>query len=269
MRVWLSIVLSLLLGIPRSGAQTGPERWREPARAAGLDPELVVSLWTRATAQGWSAAPLEELIETSLALERQGAPGELLLQKALEGLAKQVPQEQVLRVIGSLERTVARTQEMFRQREAQWLERMPSLAEREARRQLMREITLSQMQGTGLEAIAQAMDRWVRLRRRPDWRDLAAAVRLLPEMPTPPVQAAELIAALLEAGGRTPELGQLPGALRMAQQQMRLPSEAIAQMATRHIRGGMPVPELLERMRRGTLDRRPLEGLGRPGRPRG
>nr|BCX01380.1 MAG: hypothetical protein KatS3mg041_1426 [Bacteroidota bacterium] len=270
MRGRLLLTLWLFLGLGLSArAQEGPERWREPARAAGVDPALVEILWARAAAQRWPTEELERLIQTSLSLEREGMPGELLLQKALEGMAKQVPPEQVLRVTEQLAGTLRRAHELLQERVPRWRARLPELEERPVRRAFIAELASGQAQGVPVEVLARALEGWMQARSAPSWRDMLAAVRILPEMPVPPERSAELIQAFLEAGGKGAELNQIPAALRMAQQQMRLPAEAIARMATQRIRGGLSPRELLEHMRRGALERPPMQGMGRPGKPRG
>lgn len=100
------IILLLLTELPVS-AQHGIDELIRRGEAAGADVELLQTVDQRALERGLGVAQRSELLELGVVLAEQGLPADGVLQKTLEGLAKQIPQPHLTSVLSRMQHQTA------------------------------------------------------------------------------------------------------------------------------------------------------------------
>jgi len=94
-------LLLLVLVVPQRGqGQTPVQSLIDQGRTAGAEPTLLEAVASRAQNAGLSPEATADLLRPAVRLAEQDLPSTPLLNKALEGLAKQVPAQRMTPVLG-------------------------------------------------------------------------------------------------------------------------------------------------------------------------
>jgi len=267
--VWMRQVglALLLLGlvVPRGAVgQTDPVGAAvERGQSAGVDPDLLQNVATRAEQRGLSADETVALLRPAIALAEQNLPAAPLLNKALEGLSKQVPPSRMSPVLTQIqsqtEKAGALVAEWLGQREVQEFVGASSdpLSEA-ARMELTTTIAEAQQQDLPLETARGFLDALpASIERRPvPIRDVAAAVSVMPNIPgmeDDPRAGLQLLAAALDAGYSSESMRQLPAALQNARRESQQPPGLLARGAAHAIVDGTPASNVLQSLFQGSF----------------
>lgn len=283
---WRGIATGLLLFVlvlPGSVQGQAPvQSLIEQGRSAGTDADLMQTVASRAQEAGMSAEATANLLTPAVRLAEQDLPATPLLNKTLEGLAKQVPAQQMTPV---LQRFQDHTQQagalVSRWGEREAVQRMlgesngpPAKAERD---QLITNIAEAQQQDLPLEHVEQFLEGLPEAtQRRPiGLSEVSTAVSVMPDLPAAqdrPDLAQQVLTAALNAEYDAQSLRQLPAALEQAQQASQRPAPAIARGTAQAISRGTPAGSVLRNLFQGTLPGGgPPSGVGEgsPGSPPG
>lgn len=250
----------------------------ERGTAAGLDVDLLRDVVRRAESNGAGAAEIADLLNPAVRLAESGLPAEPVLNKTLEGLAKRVPAPRVQSVVGQLATNIQDAGPLV----DSWLERsdvrsslrMPSSSGRD---RLIVSAAHAAQRGVAASEVQKLLDEIPALTRRreanraaPSTQDVAAAVRAMAEVPNAaqsPALARSLVASALSAGFSADEVGQLPAALRRAQDQTRQPLPALTRGVAQAIARGVPATDVLRGLYQGRVANVPAAANGRgPGK---
>ncbi len=283
---WRGIATGLLffaLVLPGSVQGQAPvQPLIEQGRTAGADADLMQTVASRAQEAGMSAEATTDLLEPALRLAEQDLPATPLLNKTLEGLAKQVPAQRMTPV---LQRFQDHTQQagvlVSKWGERAAVQRMlgesngaPAKAERN---QLIMNIAEAQQQDLPLEHVERFLDGLPEAaqRRSIALSEVTTAVSVMPDLPAVqdrPDLGQQVLTAALNAKYDAQSLRQLPAALEQAQQASQRPPPAIARETVQAISRGTPASNVLRNLFQGTLpgdDPPSGVGEGSPGPPPG
>ncbi len=286
----LFITLIMLYVLTPAVSAQSVDDLMERGRQAGMDVELLSALESRANAAGLDVAETARLIEPAVLLAEQQLPSRAVVQRALEGLAKQVPPDRIAEVLGRLQHASERAGE----RGGAWLERsdvreMLGVNARQDEARARSVVMEGLAQAYNREAPAEALD--AALERIPQEvgpgrtspAAVGAALQVLPDLAISaqePNLAAGLLTQALNSGFAARDLRQLPAALEAAERRGEMPAEAAARGALSEMAMGTPAAMVLERLFQGQipgqppggtppgLDRRPGGG-GQGGPPQG
>jgi len=251
--------LLLLFALPTgTWAQSPVQSLLAQGEAAGADAELMRTVADRAQNAGLDEAATADLLRPAVALAERDLPTSPLLNKTLEGLAKQVPAHRMTPVLQQLQ---SHTQEAgtfvstwLEQPDAQALAGAsgPTAADRN---RLITNIAEARQQDLPRAAIEDFLTQLPgAVERRPvSFSEVAAAVSTMPDLPRGrnPEAARELLSAALNAGYDTESLRQLPTALQQAQRGSDRPASAIARGAAQAIAQGTPAASVLRTLSQG------------------
>jgi hypothetical protein len=273
-RAWigrlLGVLLLALLLPPSAYGQASVQSLLERGAAAGADAALMRTVATRAEAAGLAPAETARLLRPAVTLAERDLPTDPLLNKALEGLAKQVPPGRMAPVLESLR---SHTQEagalVSRWTATEGAQTI--LADGDAaaagRTRLVTSIAEARQQNLPARHVEQFLDRLPSAvtRRSVSLAEVATAVSVMPDLPaarSAPAASQELLAAALNAGYDAESLRQLPAALAEARRTAARPGSALTQGAARAIANGTPAASVLQTLFRGRLP-----GQGPPSGP--
>jgi hypothetical protein len=272
----------LALALPTSAqGQPAVQSLLEQGRTAGADADLLRTVATRARSAGFSPQATADLLRPAVDLAEQGLPATPLLNKALEGLAKQVPAGRMTPVLRQLrthtEEAGALVSTWASRRGTQALlgrSGPPPQAEQD---RLIATIAEARQQDLPLPAVEQFLDRLPdAVQRRPvSVAEIATAVGTMPDLPAVrenPAVARDLLGAALNAGYDAESLRQLPAALQQARRASQRPTTALARGAAQAITKGAPASTVLRSLFRGALPGGgppPGAGAGASGDPPG
>jgi len=259
---WTASVLGLLLlfALPAgTWAQSSVQSLLKQGEAAGADADLMRTVADRARNAGLDDAAAADLLRPAVALAERELPTTPLLNKTLEGIAKQVPADRMTPVLRQLQ---SHTQEAGTLVSA-WLEQpdvqafagesgsTPAERDRlisnvaEARQQNLARATIEDF----LNQLPEAVER-----RPVALSEVSTAVSTMPDLPggrDNPEAARQLLGAALNAGYDPESLRQLPTALRQAQRGSDRPASAITRGAAQAIAQGTPAASVLRTLSRG------------------
>lgn len=275
-RPWLSVALGLALlalALPTSAwAQPAVQSLIEQGQTAGADAELMRTVASRAQNAGFSAQATADLLRPAVRLAEQDLPATPLLNKTLEGLAKQVPAARMSPVLQQLQ---AHTQEAgalvsswVSRRGTQSLLGQSGPPPQAERRPLITTIAEARQQNLPLPAVEQFLNQLPdAVQRRPvSLSAITTAVGTIPDLPGArenPALAQELLGAALNAGYDAESLRQLPAALERARRTSQRPTTAIARGATQAIAQGTPASTVLRSLFQGSVPGKgPPSGVG-------
>jgi hypothetical protein len=279
--VGLGLVL-LALALP-TGARGQPavQSLLEQGRTAGADADLMRTVATRAQNAGFSAQATADLLRPAVRLAEQDLPATPLLNKTLEGLAKQVPAGRMTPVLQQLrthtQEAGALVSSWVSQRGTQALLGRSGPPPQAERSPLITTIAEARQQNLPLPAVEQFLNQLPdAVQRRPvSLSAVTTAVGTMPDLPaarTSPALARELLGAALDAGYDAESLRQLPAALERARRTSQRPTTAIARGATQAIAQGTPASTVLRSLFQGSVPGKgpPAErGPGASGGPPG
>jgi hypothetical protein len=231
----------------------------EQGEATGADAALMRTVADRAQNAGLDDATTADLLRPAVTLAEQDLPTTPLLNKTLEGLAKQVPANRMTPVLQQLQ---SHTQEAgtfvstwLEQPGAQALagESGPTAADRN---RLIANIADARQQNVPRAAVEDFLTQLPEaVDRRPvSFSEVATAVSTMPDLPggaDNPEAAQQLLSTALNAGYDAESLRQLPTALEQAQRGSDRPPSAIAKGATQAIAQGTPAASVLRTLSQG------------------
>lgn len=265
-RPWLGVALGLVLSALAfpAGAwgQSPVSSLIEQGRAAGADAALMRTVATRAQNTGFSAQATADLLRPAVDLAEQGLPAAPLMNKALEGLAKQVPAARmapVLQQLGTHTQEAGALVSTWASRgDTQALLGRSGPPPQTERNRLVTTIAEARQQNLPLPAVEQFLDQLPdAVQRRPvSLSEVTTAVGTMPDLPTArknPALARDLLSAALNAGYDAESLRQLPAAFEQARRTSPRPTTAIARGAAQAITKGTPASAVLRSLFQGSV----------------
>jgi len=278
LRAWLGgmagvLLLALLLPASVHG-QSAVESLIAEGRAAGADANRMQTVASRAEGAGLSPQQTAALLKPAVSLAERDLPTTPLLNKTLEGLAKQVPAKRMTPVLQQIQTHTEKAGALV----STWTEKPDTKAllgttdgslARTERDQLVVNIAEAQQQNVPLNQIQSFLDALPRaVKSRPvSASDVAVAVSVMPDLPTTPTApntSRHLLTAALNAGYGPESLRQLPGALARAQRSNSRPAASIAESVTQAIGKGSPAPAVLRTLFQGTVPDNPSSSRNAP-----
>lgn len=264
------LCIALIGALPGLAAAQSIDELVDRGTEAGIDRTLLETVSERAEGAGLDVAETARLIEPGVALAEQGLPAQAVVQRALEGLAKNVPSEQITQVVDRLQQATERAG----QAGDRWLER-PEVqrmlgqddapAAEEGRRAVVEGLAQAYVQSAPDEALEAALERMPA--ELPPGRASApavgAALQVLADLPVSaeePGLAAGLLVEALNTGFSASDLRRLPAALDVAQQRGEMPAEAVARGALSQMAEGTPAASVLENLFQGEVPGQPPGG---------
>lgn len=279
-------LLAFLLPVNVAAQAYSVESLIERAQQAGADAELMQAVATRAERSGLSPEQTAEILSPAVTLAERDLPSRPVLNKTLEGVAKQVPPSRMMSVLQNVQTSTEQAGTVV----SSWLNRsdVRQFTEEEApsqraRSELITSVTEAQQQHVPAENIEQFLqDLPGAVERRPvSLSEVSAAVSVLPDLPESARTSAvghELLAAALDAGYDGESIRQLPAALSSARQGSDQPAKAIARATALAIQNDAPAASVLTNLLQGSLPGRgappevangPLDAVPGQGKPPG
>lgn len=270
------VLMGLLLSVPIfSLAQQGSlAETIQNSKNAGIDESLISQLEERAVNRGINNEQLVQLLQPALALAEQDLPYDMIFNKALEGMAKNVPVSRiapVLQRIGTATRQSAPLADKFIARAE--VGEMIARTVPEDHGQFRNEITKSIASGLMKNIPAEEMSTLLTdignsgVTERTTPGSITSAVRIFGELPTTeqnPDISRSFILKSLNSGLDGSALQKLPGAMSVAQQRSQLPAARVIEGVTNQLDNGIPANKILQNLFNGNI------GGGPPGSvPRG
>lgn len=247
----------MLAAAPAVLAQSSPDldALIDRGREAGLRGEQVQAVTDRAREQGLSAEQVAQLIEPAVQLAEQDLPGEAVLGKVLEGMAKGVPFTRIHPVVGRLQEGT-REVGMFVRGWARRQEVREMMGGREAgdpeasEAAMIESAARARVQGASQDLIQNFLSNLpAETSRRPITREeVVTALPVLSDAAAAGSGAEGFRRFVTEAidAGMSPEtMRQIPTALQAANRRTGRPVEAIARHAASAIASGAPASDVL------------------------
>jgi hypothetical protein len=278
LRVWLRSVAGLLLCalvLPGSvWGQSTVQSLIAEGESAGGDANRMRTVAARAEGAGLSPEQTATLLRPAVSLAKRDLPTTPLLNKTLEGLAKQVPAQRMTPVLQQIQTHTEKAGALI----STWTQKQDTKVllgttdrslSRADRDQLIVNIAEAQQQDVPLDQIETFLNELPRATRsRPvSASDVAVAVSVMPDLPTAtsaPGSSRSLLTAALNAGYDPESLRQLPGALKRAQRTNARPPASIAESVTQAIGKGSPAPRVLRSLFQGTVPNTPAAPQNAP-----
>ena len=273
-------VLLCALVLPASvQGQSAVESLMAEGRAAGADVERMRVVVSRAENAGLSSQQAATLLQPAVSLAKRDLPATPLLNKTLEGLAKQVPPARMTPVLQELRTHTEEAGTLI----SSWTKKKKTKAlldtednslPRAERDQLIVSVAEARQQNVPVPNIETFLNKLPDAvgSRSVSANEVAVAVSVMPDLPaaaSPPATSRALLTAALNADYDPESLRQLPGALERAQQVSDRPTVSIAKSATRAIQKGIPAPKMLRSLFQGTVPGTPPAVQNAPSSPPG
>lgn len=255
---------------------------------AGMEQAAVQELRNRAQNSGMSNQQVRQILESALHLSNQNLPGQVAIDKALEGLSKGVPAGRIIPAINDIGEGMRRATGivdpwMNRSEVQQLMNRAgQSMSKSSFRSEMIRATSKSFVQDVPTDQINEifrALGTNEILSER-SAGDVITAVSILPDLPTTasqPEVSVSFIVRALRGGFDTDRLQQLPSAMKMGQQRSQLPAASVIEGVAQQMEKGIPAKQILQNLFNGNigggppgnipkgLDRRPDPGNNNPG----
>ncbi len=244
MAIKAAVALAVLLAPLEVRAMAGiDDPVMKRAVDAGVDAERIERLANRAQSRDMTPAQLEQILLPVVSLAEMGLPYDLVMQKAAEGLSKQVPATGILLVLdhmqGSMVRSVAIVDPWMGRREVQHLieagrgARTTAEATRQYRGMLLESASHSLQNNTDDGLLHEFLDEVAstNIMTKGGLASIAAGLQALSEMPMTkenPGLSIRLLVGAMNAGFTASEIRELPHALHSAHFNSRLAMERIA-----------------------------------------
>lgn len=254
-------VLLFLVPVHASGQTSSVASLIEKGETAGAPADLMRSVADRADAAGLGQETTAELLQPAVSLAERDLPASPLLNKTLEGFAKQVPPARMTSVLQQIQMHTERAGGLA----SQWLKQAPvqefvgeSAESATARHQFIANLTEAQQQDIPLENVEQFLNTLPdAVERRPvALSEVSLAVSVMPDLPGRSSTSSvshQLLSTALDAGYDAESMRQLPAALDRARRQSQRPIEVIAREATQAISQGTPAANVLRSLFQGNV----------------
>ncbi|MEX1212777.1 MAG: hypothetical protein WEA36_08025 [Balneolaceae bacterium] len=267
------LMVGLLLGWPTtvSGQAGSLADLRERAVAAGIEESRLSEMVERGAARQFGEEELVQLLTPAVEMAEQGLPGEMVLQKAMEGMAKGVPPAMLNQVLARIRQGAEQSvpivdRWMQRPDVGQMLERSGSSGNRDRFRQEMLEV--GARAGTGspgavsVEEILTSLSE-PRLLERASPGQIVAAATIMSDLPASTglslPDASRMVVRAVQSGFSSSDLQRLPAAVNMAQRRSQLPAASIVEGVGQQMDRGIPASDILQNLFNGNV------GGGPPG----
>ncbi len=241
---------------------------------AGIESERLETLVSRAVSHQIAPDELNRLTTPATTLAERDLPYDPLLQKAMEGMAKQVPLNTIHQVLEQMAGNMIRStdlvdpwmarSEILNMIEAGKGNRETADVARNFRNMVLENTSYALQQNMRKETIQNFLDQLISEKaiQRSGMSTIASAIRVLPDMPSSqdhPETSNRILIRALMAGFNESEIHQLPEAFRLAAFRSQLPAESIARGMEQQMQQGLPANRILENLFRGNI------GGGPPG----
>lgn len=261
----------LLLAVRQVQAQgTDISTLIEKAEAAGIEQAGMQELRSRAQNHGMSNQQFRQILELALQLSNQNLPGQVAIDKALEGLSKGVPAGRIIPAINNIGEGMRQATKivdpwMNRSEVQQLVDREgQSMSENSFRSEMIRATSKSFVQDIPTDYINDIFRELgndeILLKRSAG--DVITAVSILPDLPTTasqPKVSASFIVRALRGGFDADKLQQLPSAMKLGQQRSQLPAASVIEGVAQQMEKGIPAKQILQNLFNGNI------GGGPPG----
>lgn len=263
----------LIMGMPlistgtpveRDSAEVMLKETLQRAEKAGLSTTDLKSLVQRSRQKGLTTKEISGLIRPAAELAEQNLPGEMIIQKAFEGLAKGIPTARIQPVLLNLKSRIQQAKQVV----DPWMEKNGRDGEKDyitkkgnerSVRFLLIEATATALSGNVTEdqitGLLQNMSE-NNEKRTINPRTLATSIQILPDLITTeedPALSLKLLANAIDAGFTASDLNQLPQAMILAKQNSRLPARAVAAGFTRQLESGLAAGQIIQNLQVGNV----------------
>lgn len=254
---FLVLALSVLPAHAQHGG--GPDELIHRGQAAGVDAEVLSAIEQRAIANGLDPSQRSQLLAKGVELAEQGLPAAAVMQKTLEGLAKQVPVPMMMSVLDRMQEQTVQAGRIV----DGWLQRPDAqrlVAEARSPRGksvLIENTAEALVHDVPRPTIEAVLDRLPAQAKRSGYSaaDVGTALGVLADLPTAKQDAdatADLLASALNAGYSQADVRRLPQALRAAEQRGLSAGRAVREVSGA-IRRGTPAEEVLSSLFDGEI----------------
>jgi hypothetical protein len=244
----------------------------ERAEAAGLEGATLEELRNRAESRGISNEQLGHILETALSMSEQNLPGQIAIDKALEGLSKGVTGERLVPAVDRVGQGIRQAAEvvdpwMDRNEVQGYLkQRGQSMSEHSFRNEMIRATSKSFVQNVPPDHVRGIFNEIgsEEIMSRSNPGDLITAVSILPDLPTTanqPEVSASFIVRALKGGFDADKLQQLPSAMKMGQQRSQLPAANVIEGVANQLGNDIPAKQILQNLINGNIGGGPPGGL--------
>lgn len=269
--VWVLLLCLPLMPDAALGQSPDVEAVIERGQQAGLDASQLRTVVERARERGLDANATVALLEPAVAVAEKDLPAAPMLNKTLEGMAKQVPSSRLQPVLQRVQTYTEQAGQLV----SQWTQRNEvremigeganTPSESQARSQLVTAATEAQQQNIPLENLQQFLDGLPSAtERRPvSLSQVAVAVSVMPDLPGSQNASGatqNLLTAALDANYSAESLRQLPAAIESAQRETSQPVETLTRGAAQAIANGAPATQVIQSLFQGAVP-----GGGPPG----
>lgn len=282
---FLSLLLFSVIGLNPVQAQQGDvEELIQTAADNGLEQPALAELRTRAQNRGMGEEQLRNIIQSAVELAQQDLPTGHILQKALEGLSKGVPDAQIVSVIDRMNNSTQQASRiidpwMKNPNVQQMIDRSDGPGNSQQVRNRMIEVSSKAMsQNIPAESVRKVLSEIGNesILSKTASSDVIAAIGILPDLSgsNQPEVAEAFVVRALKGGFKSGELQKLPMAVNMAQKRSQLPAAGVLKGASQQLQSGTPASQILQNLFNGNVGGGPPgnvpKGLqGNPGKGQG
>jgi len=269
--VALLIALSLFISIDGTFAQKTPpiDQLIDRAGKTGLGQQTVQQLVDRSRKQKIPDDQMAAMIQPAVELAETDLPGQMIVQKAMEGLAKGVPAGRIIPVLQRMQQSVHHASDLvtpwMNRQEVQSQLQMADHNNHPFKNEMVEAVAKDLMQNVGSQNIhdflTQMADNAGQIQL--DRERAVMGVRVLSDMVTTdknPGMSTKLLIRAMKAGFSPADLQQLPSAMKAALKQSRLPAEAVANGISRQLNKGVPASGVLHNLMNGNVQGGPPGG---------
>ncbi|MFH5832793.1 hypothetical protein [Halalkalibaculum sp. DA384] len=270
LQLLLILQLLCLVGIsPVKAQQEAVDQLMQTATDNGMEQSALSELRTRADSRGMQAGQLIDIIRPAASLAEQNLPADHLIQKALEGLSKGVPDRQIVSVINRIHSATEQAAQVV----DPWMQNpgVQKMIERtdgpgsnqRVRNRMIEASSKAISQDIPVESVSQMLSEMgsESILSRATASDIITAIGILPDIGAAeqPRTARAFVIRALKGGFNSSELQKLPMAVNMAQKRSRLPAAGVLKGASQQLQVGTPASRILQNLFNGNM------GGGPPG----
>ncbi|MEX0684545.1 MAG: hypothetical protein WD267_06770 [Balneolales bacterium] len=263
--------MSLLTTISLAQEETLSD-WILAARSAGIEQTRLDEIQSRAIDRGISDQQLMQIIEPAVALAEQNLPTDMIFQKAMEGMAKGIPFQQMNPVLQNLRQNTESVVSIVdpwigRAEVSQMMQRSGEQVNGKVfRNELLKAGSKALSQNVTTESLKHLLDaigeEATLNRAKPS--GILTAVSIFSDLPSTaehPEASGSVIARALQSGFEADDLQKLPGAMHSAQRRSQLPSASVIEGITGQMQGGSPASQILQNLFNGNPGGGPPGGM--------
>lgn len=271
--IYFSCVLMLCTIYSLSGVEASPQSLSldekldkvvQRAEKAGIEADQLQMLINRAEQKGLSEKQIAALIRPAAELAEQNLPGEIIIQKAFEGLAKSIPPTRIEPVLMNFKSRIQQAEQVV----DPWMKRNNTDQEenyitergnqRSVKNLLIESVAVALSANTSEQQITGLLDHLIANTQKTTLppQSLATAIQILPDLITTdkdPTLSYKLLNNAVNAGFTASDLNQLPQAMKLARQNSRLPVQAVANRFNRQLESGLTASQIIQNLQVGNV----------------